>query len=132
MVGRANPCRRGFAAGAGLESGGLLPPYPLDASAESGFYVLSPIIEEVIVAKDEDGNFMAPGWGFSNMPPVAGGEAYWICTEREVTLNYPAEGEDWRIIRITNYEYEKRTDRNMSVLVLLGAPPSIPPAGAGG
>ena len=44
------------------------PTYDLDASAPD-MYVLSPIIENVLLAKDTHGRFMLPAREFSNMPP---------------------------------------------------------------
>ena len=69
------------------------PTYELDASAPD-FYVLSPIIEHVSLACDDDGNFMIPAWGFSNMPPWRETQGYQVKVDEDVVLNYPEEPED--------------------------------------
>jgi len=68
------------------------PDYPLDASAPD-FYVLSPIIEHVLIAKDGDGRFMAPEFNFSGMLPWQIGQGYQVKVDEDVVLNYPEEEE---------------------------------------
>ncbi len=68
------------------------PTYQLPASRASQNYVISPIIDNVLIAKDVNGNFMIPGRDyFSNMPPWHEGQAYQIKVNQTVTLNYPVE-----------------------------------------
>ena len=69
------------------------PHYELDASAPD-FYVLSPIIDNVLIAKDGDGNFMLPEHDFSNMPPWRETQGYQIKVDEDVVLNYPEELEN--------------------------------------
>ncbi len=64
------------------------PTYELDASAHD-YYVLSPIIDHVEVAKDGDGNFMLPAFNFSNMPPWRESQGYMVKVDANVVLNYP-------------------------------------------
>ncbi len=64
------------------------PPFELDSGAPD-FYVLSPIIENVIIAKDNYGRFMSPDWEFSNMPPWRETQGYQVRVDAEVVLNYP-------------------------------------------
>ncbi len=66
------------------------PTYELDASAPD-FYVLSPIIDLVLMAKDVAGNFMLPAWEFSNMPPWRETQGYQVKVDAAVVLRYPAE-----------------------------------------
>ena len=105
-----------------LISGGNLaayyPQYDLNANAGE-FYALSPIIDNVIIAKDERGMFLMPEYNFSNMNPWSEGEAYYIRVAEDVILNYPEErieepvlfdeGDHWSI--------PVMTDLNMSILV---------------
>ncbi|MFH0766439.1 MAG: choice-of-anchor D domain-containing protein [Calditrichota bacterium] len=77
-----------------LEAGwNLIPYYPqyeLDASAPD-FLVLSPIIDHVIIAKDERGNFINTAFGFSNMPPWREGKGYQVRVDQQVVFSYPPE-----------------------------------------
>lgn len=66
------------------------PPYELSAEAPE-CYVLSPILEHVFLARDEDGRFMVPSAEFSNMPPWRPSRGYQVWVDANVTLNYPEE-----------------------------------------
>ena len=93
------------------------PTYNLDASGPD-FYALSPIIDVVELAKDGIGRFMLPEMNFSNMVPWQETEGYQVKVSEDVTLNYPAEGEE---VASSNSNSENRpslnTGINMSVLV---------------
>ena len=98
------------------------PTYPLDAS-EPDFYVLSPIIGNVTMAKDCDGNFLAPEREFSNMPPWREGCGYKIKVDQRVVLRYPPPDEE-RLARFqppiyqnSHWDKPRRTGDNMSLLV---------------
>lgn len=97
-----------------------LPDYELDASAPD-FYVLSPIIDRVIFAKDRNGNFMAPEYEFSNMPPWSQGYGYYIHLNGEdaVDFSYPEEEEfDFFVIQPgDHWDDIEITYSNMSLLV---------------
>jgi len=69
------------------------PTYELDASAPD-FYVLSTIIDHVLIAKNNDGQFLLPPWDFSNMPPWRETQGYHVKVDEDVMLNYPPEQED--------------------------------------
>jgi len=69
------------------------PSYELDASAPD-FYVLSPIIDHVLIAKDGEGNFMTPEFNFSNMPPWRETQGYQIKVDADIVLNYPPEDDN--------------------------------------
>ncbi len=66
------------------------PRYELSAEAPD-FVVLSNIIEDVIIAKDEFGNFLSTEFEFSNMGPWCETRGYLIKVERDVILNYLPE-----------------------------------------
>ena len=67
------------------------PTYELDASAPD-FYVLSPIIDNVITAKDAMGRFLVPAFNFSNIPPWHETQGYLLKVDaNDLVLNYPAE-----------------------------------------
>ncbi|NQU04943.1 MAG: choice-of-anchor D domain-containing protein, partial [Calditrichaeota bacterium] len=68
------------------------PDYELDAGAPD-FYVLSDIIESVVFAKDDNGNFLVTRYEYSEMPPWQAGKGYYINISEDVILNYPAEQE---------------------------------------
>ena len=106
------------------------PEYDLDASAPD-FYVLSPIIENVRIAKNSDGQFLTTAQGFSNMQPWQEKNGYlvYIVSDEPVVLNYPPEQE---LIAVNNdynqFAYKNtgnssgqnlpvRTGQNMSVLI---------------
>ncbi len=97
-----------------------LPTFQLDASAPD-FYVLSPIIEDVFIACDWAGRFMAPGFNFSNMIPWEEGQGYQIRVNNDVVLNYPPEQEEeiaGTAISLRNKHWNiKPSDERMSVLI---------------
>ncbi|NQT33959.1 T9SS type A sorting domain-containing protein [bacterium] len=96
------------------------PEYALDASAPD-YYVLSPMIEHVLIAKDSWGNFMLPEWEFSNMEPWETGKGYFVNVDSddELVFNYPEEREFDPVDLIYGNHWESRaqTCYNMSVLV---------------
>ncbi|MDP8229445.1 MAG: T9SS type A sorting domain-containing protein [Candidatus Electryoneaceae bacterium] len=73
------------------------PSYELDAGAPD-FYVLSPVLDNVVFASDDHGGFMLPGMEFSNMEPWRPGEGYLVCVSEGITLHYPEQqnGEPFR------------------------------------
>jgi len=93
------------------------PTYELDASAPD-FHVLSPIIDNVLLAKNNDGEFLLPEWNFSNMPPWRETQGYMVKVDADVVLNYPEEEEEIvdRQSSIVDHRLV-RTSENMSVLV---------------
>ena len=106
------------------EGWNLVAYFPIyELSAEAGdFYVLSTIIDDVLIAKDSDGNFMRPAFNFSNMPPWRKSQGYQVKVEEDVVLTYPEEADD-RVQELGNKSYPIRaispvpTGENMSVLV---------------
>ncbi|MFH0765438.1 MAG: hypothetical protein V2A61_03355, partial [Calditrichota bacterium] len=97
------------------------PFYELDASAPL-FYVLSPIIEHVIIAKDVLGNFMLPRFNFSNMLPWRAEQGYQVCVDEAVELRYPPPRPGLAMqnaeCKMQNAEFQAVfSDRNMSLLV---------------
>jgi len=115
------PIREGWSIAA------YFPDYRLDASAPD-FYVLSPVIDNILIAKDEDGLFLLPEYNFSNMFPWRPGCGYQIKTNEEIVLNYPQEQEVARILRARDHGLVdhsagfgesglRRTNENMSVLI---------------
>jgi len=69
------------------------PTYELDAS-DPDFYVLSTIIDHVLIAKDGIGRFMIPEFEFSNMPPWRETLGYKVKMDEDDVLNYPSEQEE--------------------------------------
>ncbi|MCF7810484.1 T9SS type A sorting domain-containing protein [bacterium] len=96
------------------------PEYELEATAPD-FYVLSPVIDRVVFAKDHTGNFMAPEFEFSNMDPWVSGHGYFVKFEFEddFAFNYPEEREFEPVERVygTHWEHTGATCYNMSVLI---------------
>ncbi len=102
------------------------PDYPLDASAPD-YYVLSSIIDDVIIAKDEDGNVLYPRENYSDMPPWHAGKGYQIKVDRDVVLNYPPPRDEGGSVNSNSRSLRKNrekgkysvrpTDNNMSVIV---------------
>ena len=103
------------------------PTYQLDASAPD-FYVLSPIIDNVILAKDSRGDFMAPPFNFSNMLPWCETHGYQVKIEVEepIVLNYPPEQEEGAAMAVAepiegvagHWTAPLSTGENMIVLVV--------------
>ena len=99
------------------------PPYDLDASAPD-FYVISPIIDHVLIAKNGDGQFMLPAFNFSNMPTWCEGQGYQVKVDEDVVLNYPliqeefaSEGEGSMNRHVRGDWAAVSTCQNMSLLV---------------
>ncbi len=100
------------------------PDYQLSAYSRDGCYVLSPIIDHVLLAKDGLGNFMIPSRGFfSNMPPWREGQGYQINVDQDVVLNYPQAQNQAAALSVDPESVKGRwadvpsTGANMSVLV---------------
>lgn len=100
-----------------------LPTWELDASAPD-FYVVSTILDDLILAKDSDGRFMAPDWNYSNMEPWQETQGYKIKVERELIFNYPVPQEGLAsiapvVIGIENkrWSFEPQSANNFSILV---------------
>ncbi|MBT7617841.1 MAG: T9SS type A sorting domain-containing protein [Calditrichaeota bacterium] len=102
------------------------PTFELDASAPD-FLVLSPIIDNVIIAKDENGLFLSPEFNFSNMPSWRESKGYQVRVNEDVVLNYP-EGREGDIVvrgeavkqdqRLPHFARNYSTSENMSVLIV--------------
>ncbi len=100
------------------------PDYSLLASRASRNYVVSPIIDNVVIAKDGLGNFMIPSRDFfSNMPPWREGLGYQINVSADVVLNYPQAQNQAAALSVDPESVKGRwadvpsTGANMSVLV---------------
>ncbi len=98
------------------------PGYELDASAPD-FYVLSPIIDRVEIAKDGLGRFLTPEHNFSNMEPWEEGQGYQVKIDWDepIILNYPEEREEIFAVQQSlpadRLHEINPTDRNMSLLI---------------
>ncbi|MDP8239477.1 MAG: T9SS type A sorting domain-containing protein [Candidatus Hatepunaea meridiana] len=101
------------------------PEYELPADRASDYYAFSSIIEDVIIAKNAYGEFMVPGYNFSNMRPCAPGMGLQINVTEDVVLVYPEE-EERQMFVVAGLEQPKpghfqpvnQTGLNMSLLVL--------------
>ncbi|MBT7787300.1 MAG: tandem-95 repeat protein, partial [Calditrichaeota bacterium] len=97
------------------------PEYELSASAPQ-FFVLSPILDIVVSAKDNEGFFMIPEFRFSNMPPWRETQGYKIKLTEDVVFNYPREEEEV-LLAETDMEPNQKypapipTGQNMSLLI---------------
>lgn len=84
---------------------------------------LTSIAGNMLLAKDESGDFYAPSRQFSNMQPLRPGKAYTIGMLDDDVLTYPVEGvrDNRRISATSNYlshtYYPDQTDNNMSLLI---------------
>lgn len=100
------------------------PTYELNAGAPA-FYVLSNILDNLILAKDRDGRFMNLEWRFSNMPPWRETQGYQIKVDGDVALRYPEQDEDLaagysasEFERLNaHWQTPRVTDNNMSILI---------------
>ena len=107
------------------EGWGIYPYYPtyeLTANAQE-YYVLSSVIENIEIAKDELGHFLVPGFDFSNMPPWRAGKGYQIKTTQECVLVYPEQRDEElnasENMIIRHWDQPSPTGNNMSILVEL-------------
>ncbi|MBT7617379.1 MAG: T9SS type A sorting domain-containing protein [Calditrichaeota bacterium] len=100
------------------------PTYQLDASREE-FYVLSSIIDNVILARDENGRFLYPAEGFSNMPAWRPSRGYQIWLSEDADLVYPEEQEERDMSYSNTFDGHWTEplpgDENMSLLVNLNS-----------
>ncbi len=100
------------------------PTYPLYGSAPD-FEVLAPIIDDVIIAKDGIGRFMAPGVNFSNMrDPWEEGQGYKVRLRNAVEgFQYPEQGDEGAMVgsiqlpAARHFDSPVLTGEDMSVLV---------------
>ncbi|MBT7617628.1 MAG: hypothetical protein HN590_10130, partial [Calditrichaeota bacterium] len=99
---------------------GFAPNFELVASSPE-FYVLSPIIENVLIAKDGLGRFMTPEFRFSNMPPWRPGQGYQVNVDADVAFVYPPEQEEELAFAVKVNPARNRllvsTGTNMSLLL---------------
>jgi len=75
---------------AGWNLSAYYPSYELPC-ASPDFYALSNILDQVVIAKDENGMFAAPSFDFSSMPPWRATKGYQIQVNQAVVLNYPPQ-----------------------------------------
>ena len=96
------------------------PDYELDASAPD-FYVLSNVIDQILLAKDNQGRFLTPEFVFSNMLPWCPGSGYQIKTNAECVLNYPEQRDEelnaTEKPQTRHWDQSLATGNNMSLLV---------------
>lgn len=100
------------------------PQYQLPCESPD-FYVLSPIIEHVALAKDIDGRFMSTAFNYSDMEPWRETCGYLVNVDEDLTLNYPPEPDENRLARADHtvkklpdhWTSPPRTDASMSVLI---------------
>ena len=98
------------------------PTYDLNMDAPD-FYGISPIVDNVILVKDDQGHFAAPHIGeegFSNMEPLTEGKGYQIKVDEDVLLNYPPEQEGERVANAVEERFTNTvpSSSNLSLLVL--------------
>lgn len=99
------------------------PQYELNAESPD-FFVLSGIIDHVIIAKDLHGRFILPDQEYSNMEPWSMGNGYLIKVDQDVSLVYPEEPEENRVAEFqaispeasSESSFMQTTGRNMSIL----------------
>ncbi len=99
------------------------PDYQLSARAPD-FEVVSPIIDNVLLAKDQYGQFMYPRANFSNMAPWTEGRGYQIKVNATVELTYPTQGdqigakaEGSTLPNLSHWTAPASSGRNMSLLL---------------
>ncbi|MDP2736727.1 MAG: T9SS type A sorting domain-containing protein [bacterium] len=98
------------------------PDYELPIGADD-FYAVSPILDNVIMVKDGDGNFALPDRNFSSMSDMRPGQGYKIKVRHDGPFNYPAEPNQNDAVNsgevLTNVYWIRpvSTGSNMSVMV---------------
>lgn len=93
------------------------PDFELDATAPN-FYVLSSIVDNLIIAKDVRGRFMNPAFRFSNMDPWRETQGYMIKVDADAVLVYPDE-RNGRVADISPVQQSVLpiSSENMSLLI---------------
>ena len=132
-----------------IESGwnmiAYFPEYELPCLAPD-FYAFESILDHLLLAKDNDGNFCVPEYNYSNMPPLEWGQGYQVKTDADVVLNYPPEQEELAYVSLPtaprggtkggvktiHWQTPSPTGVNMSVLVTLSSIPPFPREDKGG
>lgn len=97
--------------------------YPeIDLEAPAAF---ESIVDNLIIAKDDNGRFYFPEFNFNNMPALTRGKGYLLKMTADDVLIYPDEGEN-RVCTSNRYQtFEtnlRRTDNNMCLLLLDAMP----------
>jgi len=69
------------------------PQYHLSVSAPE-FYGFESVVEHLIIAKDQVGNFALPSRRFSNLPLLTPGQGYLLKLDENIDLIYPPAGEN--------------------------------------
>ncbi len=128
-TGRAIPADTDIPMVEGWNTIAYFPTYRLDASMPD-FYVLSPIIDHVLIAKDAFGFFLNTTFRFSNMPPWREGQGYQVKIDERLVFNYPQRRDDeaaaYPKAPIPAESKSYRTAANMSVLVqAIAAPENV-------
>jgi len=100
------------------------PTYDLSAAAAGGYYALSDVIQNVILAKDRNGHFLSPSSNFSNMPRWHESLGYQIKVDANVVLNYPVQNDNIQSIpsemsegNNAHWNEPMSTGANMSLLI---------------
>ncbi|MDP8229111.1 MAG: T9SS type A sorting domain-containing protein, partial [Candidatus Electryoneaceae bacterium] len=99
------------------------PTYELTMTSPE-FFAIHEIVDNVLLMKNQNGQFAAPRVPFSNMPPLLPGEGYQIKVNEDVTLNYPPEDQEIAAVERDMTRYAQNhwnninpTDGNMSILI---------------
>ncbi len=122
IFGRSIPPDTDIPLSAGWNMIAYFPDYELPIGADD-FYAVSPILNNVIMVKDAQGNFALPAHNFSNMPDLRPGQGYKIKVRQQGVLNYPAEPNQGDAVHsapiLTNVHWVRpaSTGSNMSVMV---------------
>ena len=121
-VGEPIPRDTDIPLGEGWNMIAYLPGYALSCESPD-FVALSPILDNVIIAKDAGGHFAAPEFNYSNMPPWRETQGYMVRVDGDVVLNYPEEQEEQQASlpisrpNLVHFATVTPTNSNMSVLL---------------
>ncbi len=77
----------------GWNTAAYFPTYQLPCD-HPDYYAFTSILENLIIAKDEDGHFCLPEFNYSDIPPLSPGKGYQIKVDGDVVLNYPPEPDE--------------------------------------
>ncbi|MBT3231445.1 MAG: hypothetical protein HN356_01380, partial [Calditrichaeota bacterium] len=117
LTGEAVPWNEGLALGAGWQIISYYPRQGVDA-----VLALSGIVEVLLMAKDGEGRFYNPEFGFSNMGNMVPGQGYLLKMDEDAELVYTVEeelaGQTSPYLRPSLLPVHSNTGENMSMLIL--------------
>jgi hypothetical protein len=98
------------------------PTYQLRVDSPN-FYAVETILDDMIIIKNNQGQFAIPGFNFSNMEPFRPGQGYQVKMDDDAFLNYPPQRDNLfspnqKAAKPEHWQAPSATGANMSLLIL--------------